>query len=299
MDLYLLNELNKLEAGGGGSSGAASGSMFLPNDANGNETTWPFITRVNDRQQTDNWTWSSSSPYTSFYTYGANGRSDAEHGVFNAIGKPYTEDNSRGSYDNGGPPDLGFIHGGKHGGTFSMYNTRWNGTSYPCFRTTIMFLKNTTDSNLSMHLYGTMSSYWSSGHDGASIWIGEPNNADKSLVTDLDWSKQGYSSSNTDWNGDISRSGIEPGKTVVCLMMHTLYYYQDSSGVAGWQDISSFYNIDTLYGQGWRPDYDMYKTALLARDADWDSSNGAFSYDHSNRVRNLYRMCAYNYPEAE
>ena len=80
-------------------------------------------------------------------------------------------------------------------------------------------------------------------------------------------------------------------------MMHSLYYYQDSSNVAGWQDLSSFYNQYDLYNQGWRPDYNMYKTSLLARDADWNSSGGDFSYSHSNRVRNLYRMCAYNYPK--
>ena len=61
--------------------------MFLPNHpTTGDETTWPYITRVGDRQQTDNWTWSSSSPYTSFYTYGGAGKSDAEFGVYNAIG---------------------------------------------------------------------------------------------------------------------------------------------------------------------------------------------------------------------
>ena len=72
-----------------------------------------------------------AAPTDHFYTYGGNGNYDAEHGVFNAIGKPYTEDNQRTSYDNGGPPELGYIHGGRHGGPFSMYNTRWNGTSYP------------------------------------------------------------------------------------------------------------------------------------------------------------------------
>ena len=296
MDLYLLNELNKLEAGGASSSSEA-GSMFLPNDANGDTSVWPYITRVNDRQQTDNWTWSSSSPYTSFYTYGGNGNQDAEFGVFNAIGKPYTEDNQRTSYDNGGPPELGYIHGGRHGGPFSMYNTRWNGTSYPPFRTTIMWLKNTTTGNLSMNLYGSMSSNWNSGHDGASMWIGEPNSADKSQVTSIDWSNTNYTGTNTDWNASVTRNNIETGKTVVCLMMHSLYYYQDSSNVAGWQDLSSFYNQHDLYNQGWRPDYNMYKTCLLARDADWNSSGGDFSYSHSNRVRNLYRMCAYNYPE--
>lgn len=296
MDLYLLNELNKLEAGGA-SSGSEAGSMFLPNDASGNETVWPIITRVNDRQQTDNWTWSSSSPYTSFYTYGGGGRSDYEYGVFNAIGKPYTETNQRSAYDNGGPPHLLFINGGRHGGPFSMYNTRWNGQSYPPFRTTIMWLKNTTNGDLTMNLYGKMSSNWQSGHDGASISIGEPNYADKSQVTDLDWSNNSYTGTNTDWSGSVSRGSIEAGKTVVCLMMHSLYYYQDSSNVAGWQDLSTFYNIHDLYNAGWRPDYNMYKTSLLARDANWDSSSGDFSYSHSNRVRNLYRMCAYNYPE--
>ena len=45
--------------------------MFLPNDANGDTSVWPYITRVNDRQQTDNWTWSLAAP-TLLYTYGGN-----------------------------------------------------------------------------------------------------------------------------------------------------------------------------------------------------------------------------------
>ncbi len=296
MDLYLLNELNKLEAGTS-SSGGSAGSMFLPNDASGNTTTWPFITRVNDRQQTDNWNWSSSSPYASFSTYGGYGEGDYEFGVFNAIGKPHTEDNQRTGYDNGGPPELGFIHGGKHGGTFSMYNTKWTNQSYPPFRTTIMWLKNTTSGNLNMNLYGKMSSNWQSGHDGAMIGIGTPNSADKSQVTSVSWVYQGNTSSNTDWSGSITKNSIPAGVTVVCLMMHTLYRYQDSSNVAGWQDLSTFYNIDSLYSQGFRPDYNMYKTSLLARDADWGASGGAWSFSHNNRVRNLYRMCDYNFPE--
>ena len=82
--------------------------MFLLMTLTVTLSVWPY-NFANDRQQTDNWTWSSSSPYTSFYTYG-NGDQDAEFGVFNVIGKPYTEDNQRTSYDNGGPPELGYIH---------------------------------------------------------------------------------------------------------------------------------------------------------------------------------------------
>ena len=123
------------------------------------------------------------------------------------------------------------------------------------------------------------------------------SNVNKESVTDVDWSFDSYTGSTTDWSGTANRSNVENNKTCVVLIMNSMYYYQDSSGVASWQDLATFSSFHNVWNLGFRPDYDMYKTALLARDADWNSSNGSFSFEHGNRVRNLYHMCAYNYPE--
>lgn len=300
MDLYLLNELNKLEANGGGSSGSASGSMFLPPDIGADAVdvnSWPMITRLNDRQQTDNWSWTSSSPYTSFYTYGGNGRNDAEFGVYDAIGASYTENGSMDNWTTGTNVNVEFSNGGQNVGCVLHHNTKWSGSNYGPYRTSVMWLKNCSGTTRSFTAYGRFSSQWNSGYEGSSIWIGQPNNADKASVTSVDWSRDSYTGSTTDWQGNVTRGSIPNGVTICILGMNSLYYHQDSSNLASWQDNHMIYNLSGRWDEGWRPDYNMYKTCLLARDGNWNASGGAWNYDHSHRVRNLYRLCAYQFPE--
>tara|TARA_B100000035_G_scaffold190923_1_gene163006 strand:+ start:2144 stop:3052 length:909 start_codon:yes stop_codon:yes gene_type:complete len=300
MDLYLLNELNKLEAGGGGSS-ASTGSMFLPasdpqnypNDVN----SWPIITRINDRDQTDNWAWSSNSPYTSFYTYGANGSNDAEFGVYDCIGASYTENTQMDNWTTGTNVQMFYSNGGDNAGNINHHNTKWSGQSYPCYRTSLMWLRNKSGSTQNLTVYARMSSNWSSGHDGASMWIGKPNSADKGQVSSINWQSDTYTGTTTDWQANPSTSSIGNDVTVCVLVMHTLYYHQDSSNLASWQDNQSIFELQSLWNNGWRPDYNMYKTCLLARDYNWNVSGGAWGYAHANRVRNLYRLCDYEFPE--
>lgn len=302
MDLYLLNELNKLEAGGGGSSGAAAGSMFLPPNIDGltpnDVNSWPMITRVGDRQQTDNWSWTSSSPYRSFSTYGGQGGDpDAEFGVYDAIGAAYTENNQMDNWTAGPNPQVMFSNGGAHVGGVQSYNAKWSGSNYGPFRTSVMWLKNTSGSTQNLTVYGRFSSYWSSGHEGASLWIGTPNSADKSAVSSISWQRDSYSGGTTDWQANPTTSSIPDGYTVCVLGMNSMYYHQDTSNLGSWQDNHFIFNLESYWNSGWRPDYDMYKTCLLARDPDWNVSNGAWSYDDRYRVRNLYRLCAYEFPE--
>ena len=122
MDLYLLNELNKLEASGGGSSGGASGSMFLPPDIGADPkdvNSWPLITRVNDREGTDNWGWSSSSAYRDFYTYGAAGQDDAEWGVYDCLGAAYTSNSRMDNWTTGTNTQVMYSNGGQSVGALT------------------------------------------------------------------------------------------------------------------------------------------------------------------------------------
>ena len=288
MDLYLLNELNKLEEGGAGSAPSSSSGLFLPNDTLGEQQVIPCITRVNDRQNTDNWTWTSNSPWTSFSTYGGQGGdNDAEHGVYDALGKAYTNAGSRSAYDNGTRPEI-FHAVANYVGAFSSYNAKWNGSSYGPYRTNVMFWKNMSGTTRTFQAYGSYSSYWQSGHDGASIWIGKPNSTDKASVSSISWTRNDYTGSTTQWNGSVNYGSIPNGETVTVLGMNTLYYHQDSSSVGSWQDLNYFYNLTSLWNDGWRPDYDMYKTAILGRKV--------FSMSYNNRVKDLYQMCAQYFP---
>jgi hypothetical protein len=296
MDLYLLNELNKLEAGGAGSSGASSGSMFLPPDLDGTTPndvgSWPIITRASDRAQTDNWGWTSTSPYEAFYTYGGNNDKDAEHGVLDCLHAGYTENNKLDNWTTGTEPALAYSLDGAHVGTQTHYSTKWSGADYGPFRTSIMWLRNMSGSTInSAQVWGRYSSHYQSGHDGASIWIGKPNSAAKGSVTSMNWTRDSYTGSAQEWNGSVSMSSVTNGQTICVLGMNTMYYHQDSANVASWQDTNIFYNLQTLWNQGFRPDYNMYKTSLLARDGEWNS------FQNSNRVKHLYTMCAYEYPE--
>ena len=287
MDLYLLNELNKLESGTSSGGGESSG-MFLPQDINAEDTCIPMITRVLDRENTDNWRWDSSSPYTSFYTYGGGGDNDAEFGFWSALGKGYLEATKREAHDSGTEPALLFSAGGYYIGAFGGYGTRWAGQSYPPFRVSAMFWKNATNSSVNLEAQCNFSSNWSSGHDGSSLWVGKPNSTDKASTTGMSWYNDSYTSSATNWGGSVSTS-IEAGQTAIVLGMNTLYYHQDSHGLASWQDLHQMKNLAAIWSAGFRPDYDMYRTALLGQDT-------AEAAGYGNRASQVYRMCAHYFP---
>jgi hypothetical protein len=263
--------------------------MFLPQDINAEDTCIPMITRALDREQSDNWRWQGSSPYTSFYTYGAAGENDAEFGFWSALGKGYLEATKREAHDSGTEPALLFSAGGHYIGTFAGYGARWTGQGYPPFRVSVMFWKNTTNSTLTLNAQCNFSSNWNSGHDGSSLWVGKPNAVNKANVTDISWHSDTYSGSATNWGGSVSRSGIQPNETVIVLGMNSFYYHQDSSGVASWQDLHQMRNLYEIWNAGFRPDYDMYRTAILGQDT-------ATADSYHVRAALVYRMCAHYFP---
>ena len=295
MDLYLLNELNKLESGGTGAAGGSVGA-FLPDELNTDGTiasaagkhTWAAVQRHNNRQSHDNWTWSSSDPYTTFYTYFGNNNSVEYcfHYAGSNVGG-YSGRNNYSNWDTGSKSNLIYSTGrwvGRHGISHGQ-----NSNSYSPFSVLVMFVKNPTNTDISSTFYGKYTNYWSSGHDGAGCKVIVPNNTDKSLVTGTSitsgWQQSGTSSSGTTNSATYS---FPANKTVALVMAATDYYWTGTTNNYYWNSMVAFYNLQVLENAGLECDLEMTQTYYQGR---WDGN----TQDYSGSWR-CWVECAKQFP---
>lgn len=285
MDLYLLNELNKLESGA--SSGAAVGA-FLPATADGTiaqgEECWAMVTRVNDRQQQDNNNWSSSSPYTTFYAY-LNGSNDAEFAFSSALDMPsmYSGATSPNPYYNGSSKRIIFANGSWIGTDNIRHSP--NGSNYSHMTTGLMFVKNPTATDITVTLYANCSSQ-SGSYDGCGVMVGTPNNTDKSLVTGLTWTNLWtYTSSTTSASNSFTLT-VPANKTVVVLVNASSYYWTGTTYNHYYTNRCALYGLTALKGAGLVCDLEMTQTAMQAR-ITGQNYNGAYR---------LWNKCANYFP---
>ena len=281
MDIYLLNELNKLEAGGaGGSTGLTA---FLPNTLDetktANQSQWVSISRNNPRDNLDNQGWSSNNAHTSHYVY-LNGAYDYEFHFADALGKLHADhvnSDSRSNYATGSKPEVHFAKNNTVG-YWGFTTVPGSSTSYAPFRSMVMFIKNPTSSSISTTLYGALSSYWSSGHDGAGVVVGTPNNTDNAAVTSLSWSKlwngAGSNGYLNNWNGTLT---VPANTTVVVIAAGTNYYWTGTTYQYYYSsDMNSFNNLQVLSDAGLECDLEMTISALQHRDSFNSAANNAY-----------------------
>lgn len=289
MDLYLLNELNKLEEGGASTGSTGFSGMFLPNKLDGTTApnyVNPVLTRWSARYEYDNWNYTTSGPATTMYTYMENDY-DCEfmaHSI--AAGGNYSSD-SQDSYHNGNRPEL------RYGKTY--YAGTWNntvgldrGSSYNPYRVTAMFIKNTTSSNISKTIYFFHSNQWSSGHDGCGLAIGVPNSTDKASVSSLSWSRIQQRTGQTTYYDTHATSYTFPAnKTVIVLLAASNHYWTGGSTISFFNDACGFYNLHSLTNNGLEFDLEMTQAVHQGR-IQW-----------SNWTNNFYQYwprCAEHFP---
>ena len=201
MDIYLLNEIQKLE----NATPSASGSgFFLSNNATTGETVWPIITSTNNRGNVDNMAWNTSSPHATFYAY-FNSEFDSEHAAYMAIQNGNHQSNNMSNHEGDSMPKARFGKG-NWVGVAGVYGTPYKTQSYPPLRTSLMFVKNPTSSSVNMTVNFGGSSYYNSGYDGAAFAIHLPNSLNKGNVTSTNYYKTSYQS-NTQ-NFMISMAGF-------------------------------------------------------------------------------------------
>ena len=95
---------------------------------------------------------------------------------------------------------------------------------YPYAALGCFFIKNTTDKSITSTLNFGGSSAWSSGYEGAGVFVGVPNTVEKSL----DWTNiYSYTSSSANFSGSATLS--VPGNTTVAVLFYTSSFFITST----------------------------------------------------------------------
>jgi hypothetical protein len=114
---------------------------------------------------------------------------------------------------------------------YLRYATSENNFKYPYAILGVIFVKNTTSSDITRTLNFVGSSYWNSQYEGAGVFVGTPNNTNvnKAQISSISWKNiYNLGSSNTGFSS--SGSVIVPaGKTVAILFYTSPYYYTNTS----------------------------------------------------------------------
>lgn len=284
MDIYLLNEIQKLENATPSSSGSG---FFLSNNATTGETVWPIITSTNNRHNVDNMAWTTSSPFATFYAY-FNSENDSNHAAYMALQTGNFQGNNMNDHDGDSMPKVRFAHGNWVGAT-GTYGTPWKGNSYPPIRCSLMFVKNPTSSSINATVNFGASCGYNSGYDGAGFAMHIPNADNKANVTSTNYYKASYLNNTVNYTQSLNQA-IPAGRTATIVGCNTMYYHQDSQSWASWHDTHYYYNLDDMYNAGLRPDLDMYRTVLFGHN--YNVRNKA----HNARIQDFYTSCAYYFP---
>lgn len=248
----------------------------------------PTLYATNERGNNPQSSWSSSDYWTSFYTY-LNSANDCERAAFNAVGDYYFSGgtdftyNSK-SYNN---TRLEFSKRNRSGFTIASHFTQNNNTSYGPWGSRIMFIKNRGTTTKTVSVWAQMSSYWSSGHDGAGWRVGIPNTSGYAGVTSLTWSNLGQYTGST-WNWTTSGSFSLPANTTaVVLACNTFQYWTSFPSGGHWQPGNQFYNLDSTFSDpDIVPDLKLTHTAYMA--GDWNR----FTSSTSNQFAAHWPLCA-------
>lgn len=276
MDIYLLNEIQKLEAGGGGSAGA-SGTMFLPRNKDGSldRAVIPIVSRSGQRQSAKPHSWSTSYAGTTFYTHSNNAHSQRiRFWMASGISR---KDGNEFAANEGTGPEIFYANNGNVG-VCKSHTSWWTGNNYAPWRTSIMFLRNKGTATKSATAYVNVSSQYTSGYDGASLTLYKPNSADYASVSSItattEWS---YTTTSQDAASTQSFT-IPAGHTVAVVLANSMRYHQDTNSNASWQDNNGFYNLNTTFSDpDIVPDLEMTQTYLMMRHHTTSYTNDASS----------------------
>lgn len=244
MDLFLLNKLSQLKDGNSGGGNASSMGAYLSNDASVNtDNDYAPIASIyasNCRASSPTETWSTTAPFGNFYTYNSDDPSKINRFF---MAKERTSENLNARYhmhsDESGHDAVGGIQwsDGHAMGCAHWFPQHNYNSSYSPFLTRILFMKNTTASDIIWNPHVQFNSQWSSGHDGASHTYYVPNAANYSEVTSVQMVTNWQYTSSV-WNTTASTGNVTiPARTTVAFVL------QNSCNA--W---TSSYNIHWVWG---------------------------------------------------
>lgn len=254
MDLYLLNEINKLKSGGGGgsSTGTASIGRFGPESVEGQPSlsSWVSFYANNWRLHTDQYRYDSSFPdYGSMYVYGGNGSYDASLGFWNTSG----------SARNASSPESGDVIGQRAvcQGTYGVLGygqhrySQSSSQNYKPWSSNVVFVRNPTATDITQTVGIIYTNGWNNGYEGVSLWKYTPNGSNYLDTTGGSWTTEWNTSSGGSSHTTDSQSVTFPANKTVAIMLMTSDCYWTSNYNGGLMiNINGMYNIHSWQNAG-------------------------------------------------
>jgi hypothetical protein len=255
----------------------------------------PSIYSVNHRGNAmmGNYSWTSGDSWTSFYTYLTGTQPwDAERAFWYALGTYRLSNESQKSFWDPANHRLDWGGNNMSGTNNSRMHTYPQNTSYGPFGSRVMFIRNFHPTvTKSVPIWFLCSVRWASGHDGAGLQVGIPNNTTYSTSNTVAWTNLATNTGSNPTNVGMSGSfNLAPGKTAVVLGCNTFYYWTDTSNNYHWNNNNAFYNLQATFADRWiQPDMRLTIAAATYNEVDNQNYTSTIdSYKVWNRAAELY-----------
>lgn len=299
MDLYLLNEIQKLKSGGGSSSSSSTSPGLYPNETptvtNAAQTIVAF-SGMQERYQHQTRDWQSSHPYAGhqWYSYDNDWRTiESKWRIPHGVGfYSYGGNNSWNTGNNAKSIRTHFANkrsiGFKHMQTFSGRGQ----DHYQPITTLLMFVRNTTANDITKTVYFHYTNRWNNGYEGAAFHLYTPNHIDYSSATrnNSNWSTPWNTSSGGGQYSNDNASVTFPANKTVCMMLHnTSSYWTNSSYWTHTRVANHFSQIDSMFdGTGQLVcDLQMSQVYKQARIPEFENEN----YNNNESFFRFYNKC--------
>jgi len=228
---------------------------------------------------------SSSGPWTTFYTYGAAGNDtnstiQAWHML---MGDGYGTSGSSQSSFSGTESSFSnrrllFASGNRIGPSYRNIPVIPNPTSYTGVTFHVLPIRNTTSGSLTCNLYWMHSANWSAGYEGSNIgyFMPDSTNAPYSTVSSGSWTSLNSTSGTTSVGATLSASFSIPANTTALVMGASSWYYYTTYQ---FYDTNMFYALNSTFTGGLICDMRMLATLAYGRfDSTYSSQNTYLAY---------------------
>ena len=299
MDLYLLNEINKLKGGGGSSqSGDSSSPGIYPNEnpteAEASQTIVSY-SGINPRYYHQTYDWNSTHPYTghSWHAYDSDWRTiEGKWRIPHGTG--FNRYNSTGMHHGNGAYSRRTHYATKN--TIGAYHMQTmsgrGGNDYQGHCVNIMFVRNTTNSDITKTVYGYYTNYWNNGYEGAAYHVYTPNHTAYSQVTrqngswSTPWNTSSGGGNHSSWNANTL---FPANKTVALMFCNTLSYWTNFTYHTQVRNANYFSHLDSIFdGTGQLVcDLQMSQVYSQARIPEFQNEN----YNNNESFFRFYNKC--------
>lgn len=247
MDLYILNEVQKLKSGG---LPSATGGFGTETPINNQQTVAAFVS-VMDRYYHQTHDWSSSLNSRTYYAY-------------NQDGGFYTPEMALESLRGNGRTDTSISQSGmnisnrglifaKHDDIGLCSTQQFAGraaSGYNPIAVVAMFIRNPTNADVTRTVYNLKTNYWEQGYEGGSSWVYTPNSTAYSTTTGGTWTNlQSRTSGNSEYNESYNVT-VPANKTVILISLASAWYQGSWSYYTEHAFTNKFYNLNTTLFDG-------------------------------------------------